>query len=121
MQRITPLEAREPFDITAFKITSKGFKLTFTREPGAVILEKDLRFKSFACQSKWTYGSLQENQKDHKITGLRKIGPKSIEVTLDQFNEGRVYQLNLEKLKSKDGSESQNRLFYYTANEVPKF
>ncbi len=120
LQRITPLEAREPFDISAFKITPKGFKLTFTREPGAEILEKDLRFKSFTYQSKWTYGSPQENQKDHKITGLRKIGPKSIEVSLDQFKAGRVYQLDLEKLKSKDGSEIQNRLFYYTANEVPK-
>lgn len=119
LQRITPT-GPEPFDITAFQITPKGFKLTFTRELEKEITEKDLRFKSFTYQSKWTYGSPQEDKQDHKIAEVKQLDGKAVEVTLENFKAGRVYQLDLQKLKAKDGDEIQNRLFYYTANEVPK-
>jgi len=119
LQRITPSRAEEPFDITAFNITPVGFKLTFTQAPEIEIAAKDLGFKSFTYQSRWTYGSPQEDKKEHGITGLKKVSDKIIEVTLDNFKEGRVYQLNLEKLASINGEEIQNRLFYYTANVIP--
>ena len=105
--------------ITAFKITSQGFKITFTRELEKDLAAKDLKFKSFMYQSKWTYGSPQENMTDNKVQSVKHLSAKTVEVTLDRFKPGRVYQLDLEELKSKDGDEIQNRLFYYTANQLP--
>ncbi len=119
LQRITPL-GPEPFDITAFNITPKGFKLTFTRDLAAPPEQKNLKFQSFTYQSKWTYGSPQEDKQAHEVTGLKQLDTKTIEVTLTNFKAGRVYQLDLAKLQSKDGSDIQNRLFYYTANQLPK-
>jgi hypothetical protein len=118
LQRITPT-GEEPFDITAFNITPRGFRLTFNRELATALTEKDLKFKSFTYQSKWTYGSPQENKADNEIKSLKPLDTKTIEVTLAGFKPGRVYQLDLGKLKSKDGAEIQNRLFYYTANQLP--
>lgn len=43
----------------------------------------------------------------------------AVKVVLEGMQAGRVYQLNLENLKSKDGTAIQNRLFYYTGNELP--
>ena len=119
LQRITPTSEIEPFDITSFKITPKGFKLTFNRDLAKTVKDSDFNFKSFTYQSKWTYGSPQENKKDHKVAGVKMPGDRTVEVMLDELNPGRVFQLDLAKLMSKDGAEVQNRLFYYTANEVP--
>ncbi|MDA7881041.1 hypothetical protein N9A94_01915 [Akkermansiaceae bacterium] len=119
LQRITPLGA-EPFDITAFNVTPKGFKLTFTRELAATPEAKDMKFQSFTYQSKWTYGSPPEDRQGHKVTEVKKLNASTIEVSLADFKPGRVYQLNLGKLKSTDGADIQNRLFYYTANQLPK-
>jgi hypothetical protein len=119
LQRITPL-GPEPFDITAFNITPKGFQLTFTRELAATPEKKDLKFQSFTYQSKWTYGSPQEDRRDHEVTAVKKLNATSFEVTLADLKLGRVYQLDLAKLKSKDGADIQNRLFYYTANQLPR-
>ena len=118
LQRITP-NGNEPFDITAFKITPQGFEITFTRELEKDLAAKDLKFKSFTYQSKWTYGSPQENITDNQVQSVKHLSAKTVEVTLDKFKPGRVYQLDLEELKSKDGDEIQNRLFYYTANQLP--
>lgn len=81
--------------------------------------QKDGQRRSFDYQSKWTYGSKAENEKDNPVTDLRKIAPDTIEVELDGFAPGRVYQLNIPKLKSDQGEKVQNQLFYYTANEIP--
>ncbi|HCQ78490.1 MAG TPA: hypothetical protein DIV46_00805, partial [Verrucomicrobiales bacterium] len=95
------------------------FKITFTRELERELAAKDLKFKSFTYQSKWTYGSPQENRIDNKVESVRRLSPKTVEVTLDRFKPGRVYQLDLEELKSKEGDKIQNQLFYYTANQLP--
>ncbi len=119
LQRITPL-GPEPFDITAFNVTPKGFKLTFTRELAATPEAKEMKFQSFTYQSKWTYGSPPEDRQGHKVTELKKLNATTIEVALADFKPGKIYQLNLGKLKSTDGADIQNRLFYYTANQLPK-
>ncbi|MGC6466675.1 MAG: hypothetical protein ACON5N_13910 [Akkermansiaceae bacterium] len=120
LQRISVTDSAEPFDITSFNIKPNGFRLTFTRELAKDLSEKDLRFQSFTYQSKWTYGSPQEDKKEHKVEVVKQVDGKTVEIALANFEAGRVYQLDLEKLKSKDGDEIQNRLFYYTANSIPK-
>lgn len=119
IQRLTPLSPEEPFDIRAFAITARGFTLTFTHPFREMPEEDELEFRSFTYQSKWTYGSKAENEQDNGVTALRKIAPDTIEVELEDFAPGRVYQLNLPKMKSEKSEEIQNQLFYYTANEIP--
>ena len=79
-----------------------------------------MKLQCFTYESKWTYGSAQEDKQAHEVTDLKQLDTKTIEVTLTNFKAGRVYQLDLAKLQSKDGSDIQNRLFYYTANQLPK-
>jgi hypothetical protein len=119
LQRITPKNEEEPFDITAFEITPQGFKLTFTHPLAETPAKEDLKFRSFTYQSRWTYGSPQENEAENPVESLTAPDEKTLEVNLKDFAAGRVYQLDLPKLKSKDGTEIQNQLFYYTANQLP--
>lgn len=119
LQRITPLQEEEPFDIRTFEITPQGFRLTFTRELGEPLAEKDLKFQSFTYQSRWTYGSDPEDRKENPVTTITPVDARTVEVTLQDFVAGRVYQLDLSPLKSAEKEEIQNTLFYYTANSVP--
>jgi len=120
LQRITPLKESEPFDIHHFNITPKGFRITFTQELAKAITRDDLKFNSFTYQSRWTYGSPEENKEDNPITAVKQINPTTVEVSLEGFSAGRVYELNLADLTSKKGEDIQNTLFFYTANQLPK-
>lgn len=121
LQRITPKKKDEPFDITAFKISPNGFELTFTKELGRTLKKEDLTFQSFTYQSRWTYGSEQEDKRKNVVSGLEKTGDRTYAVSLEDFHPGRVYQLEVhKKVKSKSREAIQNTLFYYTANEVPE-
>ena len=120
LQRITPWENEEPFDISKFEITPDGFKLTFTADLAKPLEKKDLKFKSFTYQSRWTYGSDPENKQANPLKLLKQIDARTVAVTLENFAAGRVYQLNLARLTSTGKQEIQNTLFYYTANEIPR-
>jgi hypothetical protein len=121
LQRITPKKKDEPFDITALKITSNGFEITFTKELARMLKKEDLSFQSFTYQSRWTYGSEQEDKRKNGVRGVEKTGDRTYRVSLEDFHPGRVYQLDVdEKVKSKEWKPIQNSLFYYTANEVPE-
>ncbi len=122
LQRIT-WKGGIPFDIESFKITRKGFTLTFTKDlPDKLKDKKAWDFSSFTLQPKWTYGSDKDNQRDHEVKGLKINGKRSVEVELEDFSPGKIYKLELPKdLKSADDkSPLQNRLAFYTANELPK-
>ncbi|MGC4016985.1 MAG: hypothetical protein QM755_21095 [Luteolibacter sp.] len=77
------------------------------------------KFASFTYQPKWTYGSDAEDKKSHEVTSISRDGSRTIEVKLADFQPGRVYQLDLPEAEAADHSPLQNRLFYYTANELP--
>jgi hypothetical protein len=123
IQRITSLGG-VPEDIETMKITSKGFIINFTREIPDEFADKTVwKFASFTLQPRWQYGGEPENQREHGIQELKKTGPKTIEVALEDFSAGRVYRLDLENVKYAGGkkrTELQNKLFFYTANELPR-
>ncbi|MGJ8724489.1 MAG: hypothetical protein ACSHYB_08025 [Roseibacillus sp.] len=119
IQRLTAKKSEQPFDIEKFEITPNGFKLTFTQELPETLNSSTFQFQSFTYQSKWTYGSPQENKLIHPVTQHKQLDPQTISLQLQDFVPGKVYQLNLPALKSKSGETIQNRLFYYTANTLP--
>lgn len=119
IQRITPT-GEHPFDIEKFEILPGGFRLTFTDAlPEALPETGAFRFSSFTYQSRWTYGSPQEDHKKHRVEEMTRINDRTVAVSLAGFAAGRVYQLDLPSLSSAGGHPLQNRLFYYTANHLP--
>jgi len=122
LQRVT-WKGGVPFDIETFKITKKGFKVTFTKDlPDEMKDQKGWEFASFTVQPKWTYGSDRDNERKHEVSGFKVSGKRAVEVELEDFAAGKIYQLELpEKAKSADDkSPLQNRLAFYTANELPE-
>lgn len=120
LQRLTPTSDRAPFDIENFAATPDGFEITFTDEPSVPPAKDDFSFQSFTYQSKWTYGSPQENKAKHPVTEVKQIDARTYSVKLADFKAGKVYQLDLAALESKGETSIQNRLFYYTANQLPE-
>ena len=118
LQRIRPTD-QTPFDIEKLEILKDGFRVTFSEVLAANPPEGSLKFTSFTYQSRWTYGSPQEDKKTHRVTKIRKVDSKVFELTLEGMAAGRVYRLDLPELTSIAGSKVQNRLFFYTANKLP--
>jgi hypothetical protein len=97
--------------------------VTFTKDiPDKLKEKKEWDFSSFTVQPKWTYGSDPENEREHDVKELKLTGKRTVEVELEAFSAGKIYKLELPKdLKSADDkSPLQNRLAFYTANELPK-
>lgn len=122
LQRIT-WEGGTPFDIESFKITKKGFKVSFTKDlPDKLQEKKAWEFSSFTVQPKWTYGSDQENERKHDVKEFKVTDKRSVEVELEDFSAGKIYKLELPKdvNSGDDKSPLQHRLAFYTANELPE-
>lgn len=118
LQRITS-SGKDPFDVTAIKLSKHGFTLTFSEDlPKEALSKESYTVKSFTYQSKWTYGSPMAEKKGHELTALRATSEKSVEIAFDGLQAGRIYQINLSDFKSATGTPLHNRLFYYTANQV---
>ncbi len=118
LQRIT-WKGAVPFDISKFSLTKRGFALTFTQDlPREAEKPESYKFSSYRYQSRWTYGSGQDDKTVHKVSAVKKTGPRSVEVILDSLSAGKVYQLDLAELKARDGSKIHNRRFCYTANQL---
>lgn len=117
LQRIT-WKGIMPFDISTFSLTKTGFRLVFTRElPEEAEKSESYKFSSYTYQSRWSYGGSQENKRGHPVTEVKKIDARTVEVTLEDLEAGRVYQLDLAELKSGD-TMIHNRRFCYTANKL---
>jgi hypothetical protein len=118
LQRITTT-GKNPFDITAIKLTKAGLRLTFSEAlPKEAIKKDNFSFESFTYQSKWTYGSDMEDKKKHSVTSLRAVDSNSVELELDALEAGRIYRLKLQDFDSAFGATLHNRTFYYTANHI---
>ncbi|MFD0892283.1 hypothetical protein KBB96_12710 [Luteolibacter ambystomatis] len=118
LQRITWLGGT-PFDVNMIHVTKTGFKLEFTKDIPDDLLKDKWKVSSFTYQPKWTYGSDEDDKKSHEISSITRTGKNSLEVKVADFSAARIYQLDLPKAESADHSQLQNRLFYYTANQLP--
>ena len=116
MQRITPVSDTAPFDIDRVSICPQGFYLSFTH-PSADEAT-DVQVQSFTYQSNWNYGGPMIDKKKHTATAT--WSDNKLHLKIDELQAGRIYQINLPELKSKDNSPLRNRVVYYTANRLPK-
>ncbi|BCX47251.1 large multi-functional protein [Haloferula helveola] len=116
LQRITPVSEETPFDIDRVSIRPDGFEVSFTESPESS--GDGVKVESFRYQSKWTYGAPQMDKRKHEASVAGADGKLVIKVA--DFDPGRVYSIELPKIKSKDGEEIRNRVAYYTANRIPK-
>ena len=48
--------------------------------------------------------------------GVKKTGPRTVGVEIENLVAGRVYQFDLAELESAGGNKIHNRRFCYTAN-----
>lgn len=113
LQRIT---AGDPvFEVETISLTPKGFRLELTADLTAGD-PSGIRVSSFTYQSRWTYGSPMENKRDHKIT-VGGTGP-TLDLAVEGLEAGRVYEIRLPELASKDRGKLRHRTLYYTANRL---
>ncbi len=119
LQRVTFL-GPVPFDIDRIQIRPDGFRVGFTGKiPAALQDAQKWKVSSFFYQSKWTYGSEQEDKRNHKLS-LTADGSDAVTLHIDGLAAGRVYRIELPACKAADGSPLQNTLAFYTANKLPE-
>lgn len=112
-----------PFETETMKITPKGFRLTFTQPAD----EKSLLDPSSYQLKHWTYiyqksyGSPEVDQGAAKVTGVKVLSDgRGVELTLDRWERGHVYHLEMKGVKSAKGKALWHPSAYYTVNEIPE-
>jgi hypothetical protein len=121
MQRITWLGGT-PFTIEKMSITPEGFRLQFTEPLAPTALQPaNYAIHSMTYQSRWTYGSEPENERDNAVTAVTAVDAKTVLISIDAFTAGRIYKLHLGDPVASTAQETPGqRDFYYTANRIPK-
>jgi hypothetical protein len=112
-----------PFEIHAMKLTKDGFDLTFTKPLDAATAAKVAAYNlsSFTHNYWSTYGSPEVDRKAEKIQTVT-VAPdkKSVSLKVDGLHIGRIYEVNLDGIKSEDGDSVLHPVGYYTLNDLVK-
>lgn len=110
-----------PFEIQDVKMTSKGFKVKFTKPLNANQIATD----SFAATHWWytyhkNYGSPKVNETNSEIQNVQlSQDGKTLNINMP-LQAKQVYHFDFENFKSKDEESLANSKAYYTAtNLVP--
>jgi hypothetical protein len=122
LQRIT-YQGGVPFTIEMINITPTGFRLKFTAPINAEAKDPaNYAVRSNTYQPKWTYGSPPENLRDEKVTDVKVINDRTVELTITGLEPRHVYRIQLaQKVQSTTAETPAARDFYYTANRVPGY
>jgi hypothetical protein len=120
LQRIT-WQGGVPFTIEMINITPTGFRLTFTAPFNAEAKDAaNYAARSNTYQPKWTYGASPENVRDEKVTSVKVINDRTVELSVTGLEPRHVYRIQLsQKIESATAESPASRDFYYTANRVP--
>jgi hypothetical protein len=121
IDRITPT-GKTPLDVKEMHLTAKGFELVFTRpvHEAAAALPSSYKFKRYYYKYHSTYGALQSELEDVPVTAVKLSADRlRASLELEDVVAARVYELNVEGLKSADdGSPMLNTLICYTLNRL---
>ena len=112
-----------PFEIKEVTITSKGFKLEFTKEVEANSASNPANclVKTFTHKYHQGYGGPEINQTEPAVKLVKVANDgMSVLIELEALKKGHVNEFDLGALSSSDGGELLHRHAYYTVNEVPK-
>lgn len=111
-----------PFEIKEMKVTPGGFSLEFTRDVDDTALgPAHYAISSYTYEYHPDYGSSEMDPLDHTITAVRRTGPRTIVLTLDQLRSGGVgyvHELTVTNLRA--GAEPLlHTKAYYTLHRAP--
>jgi hypothetical protein len=111
-----------PFEIHAMKLTRKGFDLTFTKplDPKSAERVAAYSVQSFTYYYWSTYGSPEVDRRAEKVESVRlSADRRTASLAVSGLRPGRVYELNLDNVRSADGDAVLHPEAYYTLNELP--
>jgi glucose/arabinose dehydrogenase len=112
-----------PFEIHAMRLTKDGFDLTFTKplDPGTAEKLERYNLSSFTHYYWGTYGSPEMDAKAEKIRAVTvSADGKAVSLKVDGLRVGRIYEVNLNGVKSADGEAVLHPVGYYTLNDLVK-
>jgi hypothetical protein len=102
------------------KLTTKGFRLTFTQKMNQDALKdvSNYTFLSYTYTYRKKYGSPQVKKKKIKVTGVKLLdGGRAVDLELAELIEERVFQLDMQNLVSFEGQKLSKHSIYYTLNK----
>jgi hypothetical protein len=112
-----------PFEMHAIKLTKDGFDVTFTKPLDDKTADKleAYSLQSFTYEYHSRYGSDEMDPRAEKVQAVKvSKDRKMVSLKVDGFRPGRVYELNLNGVKSEDGDAVLHPVGYYTLNQIPK-
>jgi hypothetical protein len=121
LQRIV-WNRKMPFEIKTMEARKDGFRLTFTKPVNAVVAKnpKNYSFISYTYKYHSSYGSEEVDTKTLKVTSAKTAKDGlSVDLKVAGLREGYVHELDVTKLKGKDGRPLLHAQAYYTLNRIP--
>lgn len=111
-----------PFEILRVTIEPEGFKVTFTKPVDRATGTSTDKYviKAFTHPYHGGYGGPEIDQQEPRVKAVELSDDGlSAKVTLEKLDRGFVYELDLVRLRSRDGEELLHRNAFYTVNEIP--
>lgn len=111
-----------PFEILRVTIQPDGFKITFTKQVEATTgsAASSYAVSAFTHPYHAGYGGPEIEQYSPIVTSVELAEDGlSAKIAVDKLKPGFVYELDLVRLRSRDGEELLHRNAFYTVNEIP--
>jgi hypothetical protein len=111
-----------PFEIYSMHVKKDGFELSFTKPLDVETAEKLKAYNmlSFTHYYWGTYGSPEVDKKAEKVESVKvSEDGKKVTLVVPNLKAGRIYELHLDGVKSKDGDPVLHPEGYYTLNDLP--
>ncbi len=111
---------KAPFEIHRVALTATGFDLTFTK-PIEPKTEGIVSIGSYTYIYNSQYGGPETDRRAEKVSKPRlSADGKTLSVSGPDLRKGRVYEIQLDGLKSTEGEKLLHGEAYYTLNELVK-
>ena len=111
-------DGKVDFDIQNFKLSKKGFDITFTKKVHLPESE-NLKITNYHYLYHSSYGSPKTDETTNLIKAIRPSSDgKTLHLELDQLTKGKVYEFSFDGIKSKSGESLKIDKICYTLNEL---
>jgi hypothetical protein len=119
LQRIA-YGGRVPFEIHRVELTKSGFDLVFTRPVDPHTLRrKPVSVASFTYVYFSNYGCPETGSRFETVDRVSLSGDgRTLSVNVPELRKGRVYEIRLDDIASKEGERVLHPEAYYTLNEL---
>ena len=110
-----------PMEVRNMSLTETGFDLTFTKPLSPQAAADAARFKvqSYRYEYGYKYGSPQLDKVNEKVETLSlSEDGLTVSLQLGGLKTGKIYQVDLENMFSKDGLPVINTMICYTVNRL---